>query len=195
MVEPPRPDPIAASTPGPPPVADTLAQPAGSKAGLAGSVELTPLLEAIEACYEAGWTDGLPVVPPTPALVEAFLAHTRRDPDEVVWRMPQVYRACTVRLAAVNAAMAGCRPEYLPVVLAALEATIDEGWPAAGGWQSTTGGRAAPSADASGPSSSSAPSMPRPSLPRAAPRPTCGPSSPSTPGGGCRTSAGPARTP
>ena len=120
-------------------MADTLAGPAGATSP-AGPVELTPLLEAIEACYEAGWTDGLPVVPPTPALVEAFLAHTRRDPDEVIWRMSQVYRSCTVRLAAVNAAMAGCRPEYLPVVLAALEATIDEGWPGTGGWQSTTGG-------------------------------------------------------
>jgi hypothetical protein len=103
-------------------------------------VDVAPLIEAIEHCYELGWTDGLPVVPPSPSLVERFLAETRRDPDEVIWRMPQVYRACTVRLAAINAAMAGCRPEYFPVVLAALEATVDEGWPGTGGWQSTTGG-------------------------------------------------------
>jgi len=80
------------------------------------------------------------VVPPTPGLVDRFLAETRRAPDELIWRMPQLHRSCTVGLAAVNAAMAGCRPEYFPVVLAALEATVDEGWPGTGGWQSTTGG-------------------------------------------------------
>ncbi|MGH8988291.1 MAG: hypothetical protein ACRDXC_06795 [Acidimicrobiales bacterium] len=108
--------------------------------GAEGKVDVAPLVAAIEACYDNGWTDGLPVVPPAPALVEAFLETTRRSPDEVIWRMPQVYRSCTVQLAAINAVMAGCRPEYFPVVLAALEATIDEGWPGTGGWQSTTGG-------------------------------------------------------
>lgn len=95
---------------------------------------------AIERCFENGWTDGLPVVPPLPRLVDAFLATTARDPDEVIWTMSQVRRSCTVRLAAANAVMAGCRPEYFPVVLAALEATVHEGWPGMGGWQSTTGG-------------------------------------------------------
>jgi hypothetical protein len=103
-------------------------------------VDVDPLLEAIEYCYEQGWTDGLPVVPPTPALVERFLAETDRDPDEVLVRLAQFRRAATVRQVAVSAAMAGCRPEYLPVVLAAFEAVVDEGWPAAGAWQSTTGG-------------------------------------------------------
>lgn len=98
------------------------------------------VFEAIEECFARGWTDGLPVVPPTPGLVERFLAQTSRPPAEVIWHMSQVRRACTVELAAINAVMAGCRPEYFPVVLAALEATIDEGWPAGGGWQSTTGG-------------------------------------------------------
>lgn len=98
------------------------------------------LVEAIEECYANGWTDGLPVVPPIPSLVRRFLEHTDRSPAEVVWTMSQVKRGCTVEVAAINAAMAGCRPEYFPVVLAALEATVDEGWPAHGGWQSTTGG-------------------------------------------------------
>jgi hypothetical protein len=106
----------------------------------ASAVDVEPLLEAIEYCYEQGWTDGLPVVPPSPGLVKQFLEHTKRPPDEEIWHMPQVYRSCTVQLAAINAAMAGCRPEYFPVVLAALEATIDEGWPGTGAWQSTTGG-------------------------------------------------------
>ncbi|MGH8987227.1 MAG: hypothetical protein ACRDXC_01340 [Acidimicrobiales bacterium] len=103
-------------------------------------VDVEPLLEAIEYCYEQGWTDGLPVVPPTPALVARFVAETDRDPDEILVRIVQFQRAATVRQIAVCAAMAGCRPEYLSVVLAAFEAVIDEGWPAAGGWQSTTGG-------------------------------------------------------
>ncbi|RBY78996.1 hypothetical protein DQ238_11290 [Geodermatophilus sp. TF02-6] len=98
------------------------------------------MLLAIEECFDRGWTDGLPVVPPIPSLVRRFLEHTDRSPSEVVWRMSQVKRGCTVEAAAVNAAMAGCRPEYLPVVLAALEAVVDEGWPGHGGWQSTTGG-------------------------------------------------------
>jgi len=98
------------------------------------------LTDAIEACFERGWTDGLPVVPPTPSLVRRFLDQTDRDPSEVIWSMRQVRRGCTVEAAAINAAMAGCRPEYFPVVLAALEAVIDEGWPGNGGWQSTTGG-------------------------------------------------------
>jgi hypothetical protein len=103
---------------------------------------LTPedLLAAIEECYDRGWTDGLPVVPPVPSLVQQFLAHTDRSPGEDLWTMRQVKRGCTVEVAAVNAAMAGCRPEYFPVVLAALEAVVDEGWPGNGGWQSTTGG-------------------------------------------------------
>ncbi|MGH8980013.1 MAG: hypothetical protein ACRDWE_03180 [Acidimicrobiales bacterium] len=103
-------------------------------------VDLDPLLQAIEYCYDKGWTDGLPIVPPTPAFIERFLAETDRDPDEILASLSQFRRAATVRQVAVAAAMAGCRPEYLPVALAAFEAVIDEGWPAAGAWQSTTGG-------------------------------------------------------
>ena len=103
-------------------------------------VDVDPLVEAIEYCYAQGWTDGLPVVPPTPALVDRFLSETDRDPDEVLVHIPQFRRSATVRQVAVNAAMAGCRPDYVAVVLAAFEAVVDEGWPAAGGWQSTTGG-------------------------------------------------------
>jgi len=98
------------------------------------------LTDAIEECFARGWTDGLPVVPPIPSLVRRFLDQTDRKPSEVIWSMRQVRRGCTVEAAAINAAMAGCRPEYFPVVLAALEAVVDEGWPGNGGWQSTTGG-------------------------------------------------------
>jgi hypothetical protein len=76
----------------------------------------------LEYCYAKGWTDGLPVVPPARALVDAFVEWVGRDPDEVVISQEHLGTACTVRLAAANAVMAGCRKEYFPVVLAALEA-------------------------------------------------------------------------
>lgn len=94
---------------------------------------------AIEHCYERGWTDGLPVVPATRSLVDRFLAQTGRDPAEVVGRMEHLGRECTVELAAINAAMAGCRPEHFPVVLAAWDALLREATPWRGGWQSTSG--------------------------------------------------------
>jgi hypothetical protein len=112
----------------------------GGQAEGVESLTLDDLVAAVEECFDKGWTDGLPVVPPVPGLVERFLAQTGRDPAEVIWYMDQVRRGCSVEFAAVNAVMAGCRPEYFPVVLAALEAVVDEGWPAAGGWQSTSGG-------------------------------------------------------
>jgi hypothetical protein len=94
---------------------------------------------AIEYCYQQGWSDGLPLVPASRPLVDQFLAHTSRDPGEVIGRLEQVGRDCTVYLAAVNAAMAGCRPEYFPVVLAAFAALMAERAARGGGWQSTSG--------------------------------------------------------
>src|SRR5262245_34737761 len=75
---------------------------------------------AIEACYERGWTDGLPVVPPTEALVDAMLAAGPWRPEDVLLHEPVRDRAVTAAKAAINAVMAGCRPEYFPVVGAAL---------------------------------------------------------------------------
>lgn len=79
-----------------------------------------------EAIYERGWTDGLPVVPPTPERVIAMLGGTGRGSSEVLGVLPPDYTECTVEKAAINAVMAGCRPEYLPVVLAATEAYAAE---------------------------------------------------------------------
>ncbi|TVT22564.1 hypothetical protein LWP59_32695 [Amycolatopsis acidiphila] len=95
--------------------------------------------EAIEYCYEQDWTDGLPVVPASRPLVDKFLAQTERAPEEVIGRIEQVGRDCTVELAAINAAMAGCKPEYFPVVLAAFEAVMADRAARGGGWQSTSG--------------------------------------------------------
>jgi hypothetical protein len=78
--------------------------------------------QAIEYCYEQGWTDGLPVVPPLQEFVDEFLAQTDRGSDEMLMAVQHLDRACTVRQAAINAVMAGCRPEYFPAVLALVEA-------------------------------------------------------------------------
>src|SRR2546427_7348451 len=94
---------------------------------------------AIEYCYAQGWSDGLPLVPASQPLVEEFLATTSRGPEEIIGSLEQVGRDCTVYLAAVNAAMAGCLPGYFPVVLAAFDALMRERAARGGGWQSTSG--------------------------------------------------------
>ena len=71
-------------------------------------------------------TDGLPVVPPTAARVAATLAAAGRSRDELVAEMAPNFGRATVEKIAVNAVMAGCRPEYFPVVLAAVEAICDD---------------------------------------------------------------------
>jgi len=88
-------------------------------------VEWDDVVEAIETCYELGWTDGLPVVPPTVERVEAFIDYGRRPPDEVLGTLPERRRAITVAKVAANAVMAGCKPEYFPVLLAATEAMLE----------------------------------------------------------------------
>ena len=94
---------------------------------------------AIEHYYEHGWTDGLPVVPVTESYLADFLATTGRDPDEVLIPMPHLNKNLTVRLAAINAALAGCLPEYFPVVLAGWDAFLADGMVTRSIWQSTTG--------------------------------------------------------
>jgi hypothetical protein len=74
---------------------------------------------------ERGWTDGLPIVPPTETRVRELLKQTARDPREVVGVLPPRQGEATVEKIAANAVMAGCRPEYFPVVLAAIEALAD----------------------------------------------------------------------
>ena len=80
----------------------------------------------IEALFERGWSDGLPVVPPTEERVLRMLQGTARDPKEVVGLVPSDLAPATVEKVAINAVMAGCKPEYLPVVLAAVEAVLEE---------------------------------------------------------------------
>jgi hypothetical protein len=95
--------------------------------------------ELMEYYARANLTDGLPVVPVTEPAVAEFLGQTDRDPGEVLMAMPHLNRECTINLAAVNAVMAGCLPEYFPVILAAWDALALEPYPVRGIWQSTTG--------------------------------------------------------
>lgn len=92
-----------------------------------------------EYLFDQGWSDGLPLVPATEESVQAFLARTERGPDEIVARLPQLGRTASVRDAAVHAVMAGCRPEYFPLVLAAWDGLSAERSALGGAWQSTSG--------------------------------------------------------
>ena len=91
----------------------------------ARKIEYAAADDPVELCYARGWTDGLPVTPPTDERVLAMLKGTSRRPDEVVGRIPPYLAECTVEKVAVNAVMAGCKPEYMPVLLAALEAALE----------------------------------------------------------------------
>ena len=84
-------------------------------------------LDLQEEFFERGWTDGLPIVAPTPDRVQAMLDLVLADdPDTLIGFLPARGRGVTLEKAAINAVMAGCRPEYFPVVVAALEAMFDE---------------------------------------------------------------------
>ncbi|MEX1007211.1 MAG: hypothetical protein WD271_05135 [Acidimicrobiia bacterium] len=91
--------------------------------------------ELLDDYYERGWTDGLPVVPPTPGLVDEFLAAAALDPDAIVGTVPTREVTVTAEHVAINAVMAGCTSEYMPVVVAAVRAHLHE----KGNCHSTTG--------------------------------------------------------
>ena len=95
--------------------------------------------DAIEAYFERGWTDGLPVVPATEASVAPFLDAAGLAPDAVVLHEPVRRRTITAEKVAINAVLAGCRPEYMPVLLAALEAMADPAFTLHGAITSTGG--------------------------------------------------------
>jgi len=83
------------------------------------------MADDFETWFDRGVTDGLPVVPPSRARVDAMLAATERPRDELVAQVPPNFGRATVEKLAVNAVMAGCRPEYFPVVLTVIEAACD----------------------------------------------------------------------
>jgi hypothetical protein len=75
---------------------------------------------------DSRWADGLPIVPPTPTLVTAMLAATTRSGDEVLGQVAPKNGTATVEKIAVNAVMAGAKPEYFPVILAAMDGFLDK---------------------------------------------------------------------
>ncbi|MGZ6194097.1 MAG: TlpA family protein disulfide reductase [Candidatus Binataceae bacterium] len=104
-----------------PGVAERLAAAASGSRLRARQIELGADEDPFEFMFERGLTDGLPVVPPTPERVMRMLTGTRRDPQEVIATVPPNLAPLTIEKVAANAVMAGCRPEYLPVVIAVLE--------------------------------------------------------------------------
>ncbi len=97
------------------------------------------LAQAIEFCFEKGWTDGLPVVPPTEARVRAMLDAAGLEPQQEVAFITYRQVAVTAEKVAINAVMAGCKPEYVPVVVAAIEGIGDPKWGYHGPGTSTAG--------------------------------------------------------
>ncbi len=92
------------------------------------SYRLRDVAEAIEFYFEKGWTDGLPVIPPTEGSVRALLDGAALDAmDEIVF-MEHRNVSVSAEKVAINAVMAGCRPEYMPVIVAAMKAMGDPLW-------------------------------------------------------------------
>ena len=81
--------------------------------------------EAIQAFIDKGWTDGMPIIPPTKLRVDQFIDYCGRKPDENLGVEPVKGRAITIQKVAINSVMAGCLPEYFPIVLASIEAVLE----------------------------------------------------------------------
>ena len=95
--------------------------------------------DAVELYFDRGWTDGLPVVPATDEAVAPFLAAAGLAAEDVVLREPVRRRVITAEKLAINAVLAGCRPEYMPVLVTALEAMADPAFTLHGAITSTGG--------------------------------------------------------
>ena len=95
--------------------------------------------DAVEFCFRQGWSDGLPVVPPTEARVRAMLEATRLPPAQQVGFVAHRAVSITAEKVAINAVLAGCRPEYMPVVVAAVEGISDPRFSYHGPGTSTAG--------------------------------------------------------
>src|SRR3970282_2176035 len=94
---------------------------------------------AMELCVEKGWTDGLPVGPPTEERVRAMLDAARLRPGDQVAYIAHRAVSITAEKVAINAVMAGCKPEYMPVVIAGIEGIADPLWSYHGPGTSTAG--------------------------------------------------------
>ena len=87
--------------------------------------EVESFHDAVELYYKNGWSDGLPVIPPTENRVAEFLDYVELDPDKIIGEVPERNRKISAEKLAINAVMAGCLPEYMPVLVAVIEAVTD----------------------------------------------------------------------
>lgn len=90
------------------------------------NIQLADLEDDVEGCYERGWSDGLPVIPPTRVRVIRMLKGTDRSPGEIIGNVPPDNAPCTIEKVAINAVLAGCKPEYFPIVLASVQAALQD---------------------------------------------------------------------
>ena len=95
-------------------------------ARLTGLDSVQGAIDTIEQFYENGWTDGFPIVPPTEDAVRRMIESSGRNALDVIGVVPPRYGVATIEAVAVNAVMAGCKPEYMPVIVTAVEALLDE---------------------------------------------------------------------
>src|SRR5256714_2672745 len=123
--------------------ASAAAQDEGDLVLTSRRVELADPLEAMEFFYQQGWTDGLPVVPPTPERVREFLEYAGKLPGDILGMIPARNRVITAEKVAINAVMAGCLPNYMPVIVAGIEGRCPEAFNPHG-VSATTGGTAPP---------------------------------------------------
>lgn len=105
---------------------DELAVRFGASVLAARRIALADAEDEFETMYQRGWSDGLPLVPPTEARVMAMLEGTTRAPSDIVALVPPDLVEVTVEKIAISAVMAGCRPEYLPWVITAVEAVCND---------------------------------------------------------------------
>ena len=89
-------------------------------------IQLADAEDDMEACFDRGWSDGLPVVPPTPVRIMRMLAGTELEADELIGSVPPDNIPCSVEKVAINAVMAGCKPEYFPTVIAVVRAALQD---------------------------------------------------------------------
>jgi hypothetical protein len=97
---------------------------------ITGQSYSTTLEEFNKVFLDNLWGDGLPLIPPTPDRVKWMLTGTSRSPDEVVGKVPPKQGMATIEKIAINAVMAGARPEYLPIIIAVMEALTDKNYDA-----------------------------------------------------------------
>jgi hypothetical protein len=109
-----------------PGIAERLAAEAAGSPLRARRIDVGESDDLFEFMFDQGLTDGLPVIPPTPERVLRMLSGTKRDAQEVLGPVPPNLAPVTIEKVAINAVMAGCKPEYLPVVIAAIEAVLEE---------------------------------------------------------------------